>query len=67
MFCQKIQEFGVSEAMSFQTDSLYEKTNLPQVVAAIRNFGIEVTDAKRMCVCVCVNLCVCERERKREV
>ncbi|XP_013070232.2 myophilin-like isoform X1 [Biomphalaria glabrata] len=41
LFCQKIQEFGVPENMSFQTDSLYEKTNLPQVCAAIRNFGIE--------------------------
>ncbi|CAG5121915.1 unnamed protein product, partial [Candidula unifasciata] len=41
LFCQKIQDFGVPENMSFQTDSLYEKTNLPQVVAAIRNFGIE--------------------------
>ncbi|BFZ10271.1 hypothetical protein BsWGS_13310 [Bradybaena similaris] len=41
LFCQKMQEFGVPENMSFQTDSLYEKTNLPQVLAAIRNFGIE--------------------------
>uniref|UniRef100_A0A0B7B7K9 Calponin-homology (CH) domain-containing protein n=1 Tax=Arion vulgaris TaxID=1028688 RepID=A0A0B7B7K9_9EUPU len=41
LFCQHIQAYGVPENMSFQTDSLYEKTNLPQVVVAIRNFGIE--------------------------
>ncbi|XP_059165483.1 myophilin-like isoform X2 [Physella acuta] len=41
LFTQKIQEYGVPENMAFQTDNLYEKTNLPQVCSAIRNFGIE--------------------------
>ncbi|XP_012943262.1 myophilin, partial [Aplysia californica] len=41
LFVYKCQEFGVPEALTFQTDSLYEKTNLPQVCSAIRNLGIE--------------------------
>lgn len=42
LFIQKIQEFGVSELDTFQTDCLYERTNLPKVLACIRAFGIEV-------------------------
>jgi len=41
LFVYKCQEFGVPEASMFQTDQLYERTNLPQVCSAIRNLGIE--------------------------
>ncbi|KAK3734913.1 hypothetical protein RRG08_038938 [Elysia crispata] len=41
IFCDKIMEFGVPETLTFQIDSLYEKTNLVQVYCAIRNFGME--------------------------
>jgi len=41
LFVYKCQEFGVSDALTFQTDQLYERTNLPQVCAAIRSLGIE--------------------------
>uniref|UniRef100_A0A0B7B4M2 Transgelin n=1 Tax=Arion vulgaris TaxID=1028688 RepID=A0A0B7B4M2_9EUPU len=40
-FAYKCQEFGVHESNTFQTDSLYERTNMPQVCAAIRALGIE--------------------------
>ncbi|KAK6985580.1 myophilin-like isoform X1 [Biomphalaria glabrata] len=41
LFVYKCQEFGVAENNTFQTDSLYERTNLSQVCAAIRALGIE--------------------------
>ncbi|KAH9489652.1 hypothetical protein Btru_045578 [Bulinus truncatus] len=41
LFVYKCQEFGVQENNTFQTDSLYERTNLSQVCAAIRALGIE--------------------------
>lgn len=42
VFLSRIQEFGVSEQDCFQTDCLYERTNLPKVIGCIRVFGIEV-------------------------
>ena len=39
----QIQEFGVGEQDTFQTDCLYERTNLAKVIACIRAFGIEVS------------------------
>lgn len=42
LFIQKIQDFGVKEADTFATDCLYERTNLPKVIACVRAFGIEV-------------------------
>lgn len=41
-FCQ---EMGVGSASVFQTDQLYEQTNLPQVVICISQLGVE-TQAK---------------------
>ncbi|KAL8595095.1 hypothetical protein ACOMHN_019133 [Nucella lapillus] len=42
LFINKIQEFGVHEQDTFQTDCLYEKTNLNKVIGCIRVFGMEV-------------------------
>ena len=42
LFIQRIQDFGVGEQDTFQTDCLYERTNLPKVMGCIRVFGIEV-------------------------
>ncbi|GFR97657.1 transgelin [Elysia marginata] len=44
IFCDKIMEYGVPETLTFQIDSLYERTNLVQVYCAIRNFGMEDDD-----------------------
>ncbi|GFO13790.1 transgelin [Plakobranchus ocellatus] len=41
IFCEKMMEFGVPETLTFQIDSLYERTNLVQAYCAIRNFGME--------------------------
>ena len=37
-FCQ---EMGVGSASAFQTDQLYEQTNLPQVVICLSQLGVE--------------------------
>ena len=37
-FCQ---EMGVGSASTFQTDQLYEQTNLPQVVICLSQLGVE--------------------------
>ena len=42
IFLRKAKDYGVSEANIFQTDYLYEKTNLVQVCNTIRALGIEV-------------------------
>ena len=42
IFLNKAMEFGVPESSTFQTDSLYEKTNMVQVCTCIRALGIEV-------------------------
>ncbi|XP_076466334.1 myophilin-like [Babylonia areolata] len=42
LFIVKIQEFGVHEQDTFQTDCLYERTNLNKVIGCIRVFGMEV-------------------------
>lgn len=41
IFLKKAKDYGVSESNIFQTDNLYEKTNLVQVCNAIRALGIE--------------------------
>ena len=43
IFLSKTQEFGVPNTNIFQTDYLYEKTNLVHVCACIRAIGIEVS------------------------
>lgn len=42
LFIIKAQELGVPEQDTFQTDCLYERTNLPKVCACIRSLGTEV-------------------------
>ena len=42
LFLTKTQEYGVPNTNTFQTDYLYEKTNLVHVCACIRAIGIEV-------------------------
>jgi len=42
IFCNKIQEFGVSEVDCFPIDCLFERTNLTKVIATIRAYGMEV-------------------------
>lgn len=42
LFVLKTQEFGVKEEDTFATDCMYERTNLPKVIACVRAFGIEV-------------------------
>lgn len=41
LFVYKCLEFGVSDNSTFSTDQLYERTNLPQVCATIRQLGME--------------------------
>ncbi|XP_052810535.1 myophilin-like [Mya arenaria] len=41
IFINKCQEYGVPPSNLFQTDSLYERTNLVQVCTCIRALGIE--------------------------
>ncbi|KAL4233323.1 epithelial cell differentiation [Mactra antiquata] len=41
IFLQKTQEYGVPDSNTFQTDYLYERTNLVQVCTCIRALGIE--------------------------
>ncbi|XP_063404141.1 myophilin-like [Mytilus trossulus] len=41
IFLNKAKAYGVSEANIFQTDNLYERTNLVQVCNTIRALGIE--------------------------
>ncbi|KAK3097766.1 hypothetical protein FSP39_013008 [Pinctada imbricata] len=41
IFLNKAMEYGVPESCTFQTDYLYEKTNLVQVCTCIRALGIE--------------------------
>lgn len=42
VFLLKTQEYGVPDTNVFQTDYLYERTNLVQVCTCIRALGIEV-------------------------
>lgn len=42
IFLLKAQEYGVPDSNLFQTDYLYERTNLVQVCTCIRALGIEV-------------------------
>lgn len=42
IFLQKASEYGVPNTNLFQTDYLYERTNLVQVCTCIRAIGIEV-------------------------
>jgi hypothetical protein len=42
IFLLKAQEYGVPDTNLFQTDYLYERTNLVQVCTCIRAIGIEV-------------------------
>ncbi|XP_069139505.1 myophilin-like isoform X2 [Argopecten irradians] len=41
IFLEKVREYGISGTSSFQTDYLYERTNLVQVCTCIRAIGIE--------------------------
>ncbi|CAH8869813.1 unnamed protein product [Trichobilharzia szidati] len=41
VFLQFAADLGVNSASRFQTDQLYEKTNLPQVVVCLSQLGIE--------------------------
>lgn len=41
IFLQKCQEYGIPDTTTFQTDYLYERTNLVQVCTCIRAIGIE--------------------------
>lgn len=41
IFLKKSKDYGVSEANIFQTDNLYERTNLVQVCNTIRALGVE--------------------------
>ncbi|XP_033739803.1 myophilin-like isoform X1 [Pecten maximus] len=41
IFLEKVREYGISCTSSFQTDYLYERTNLVQVCTCIRAIGIE--------------------------
>ncbi|KAL3882824.1 hypothetical protein ACJMK2_029195 [Sinanodonta woodiana] len=41
IFLSKVDEYGVPNSASFQTDYLYERTNLVQVCTCIRSLGIE--------------------------
>ncbi|KAL5009796.1 hypothetical protein ScPMuIL_012101 [Solemya velum] len=41
IFLNKVMQYGVPESNTFQTDYLYEKTNLVQVCTCIRAVGIE--------------------------
>lgn len=43
IFLNKVTQYGVPETNTFQTDYLYEKTNLVQVCTCIRSVGIEVS------------------------
>ncbi|KAL8570910.1 hypothetical protein ACOMHN_023583 [Nucella lapillus] len=42
IFLREIQKVGVAEQHLFQTDCLFERTNLPKVVSCIRAFGMEI-------------------------
>ncbi|XP_021348163.1 myophilin-like isoform X2 [Mizuhopecten yessoensis] len=41
IFLEKVREYGITCTSSFQTDYLYEKTNLVQVCTCIRAIGIQ--------------------------
>lgn len=42
IFLREAHRAGVAEQHLFQTDCLYERTNLPKVISCIRAFGMEV-------------------------
>lgn len=42
IFLREIGRIGVSDQHLFQTDCLFERTNLPKVVSCIRAFGMEI-------------------------
>lgn len=48
IFLQKAGEFGVPNTNLFQTDYLYERTNLVQVCTCIRAIGIEASRHERL-------------------
>ena len=54
IFLAKTLEFGVPDTNLFQTDYLYERTNLVQVCTCIRAIGIEVCTAM---ICLIHILC----------
>ena len=46
IFLQKCSQYGIPDPNTFQTDYLYEKSNLVQVCTCIRALGIEVIKSK---------------------
>ena len=51
IFLQKAREYGVPDSNIFQTDYLYERTNLVHVCTCIRALGIEVRNS----ICNAIN------------